>query len=358
MANRLGKTIIGTAAERPTSSNEFKGTIYVTTDTDKIYRNSGAAWVEVGGGTGSAHDLLDGSQNQDTLAGSVVDGDIIIGNGTPKWSRLARSVPGGAALLNVLGMVTGETRPSWKALFDATNPVSQNYGDSASPGTATVAAHRDHTHGMPASAGASFATPTVALGSAAAAGAASTVIRSDSTIAAFDATNPSTQAFADAAVVGTAAFAARRDHKHAMPSVPVRHGCDLSKAAVQSISDSTTTALQFDTETEDTDGYHDNSTQNTRVTIPSGLGGMYAIVAQVDWGSSSTGKRVLDVRVNGTTFINSSSITPSAADATPNHEVMALCPLVAGDYVEITSFQNSGGSRNATAKARFYLVSA
>jgi hypothetical protein len=64
----------------------------------------------------------------------------------------------------------------------------------------------------------SFATPAIVLGSAAAAGAASTVSRSDGTIAAFDATAPSTQAFGDAAAVGTAAFAARRDHKHAMPA--------------------------------------------------------------------------------------------------------------------------------------------
>jgi hypothetical protein len=69
---------------------------------------------------------------------------------------------------------------------------------------------------MASSAGASFATPTIALGSSAAAGAAGTVIRSDSTIAAFDATSPTTQAIGDSAVVGTAAFAARRDHKHAV----------------------------------------------------------------------------------------------------------------------------------------------
>lgn len=67
----------------------------------------------------------------------------------------------------------------------------------------------------------SYATPAVVLGSSAAAGAASTVIRSDSTIAAFDATAPTTQAFGDAAAVGTAAFAARRDHKHAMPANPL-----------------------------------------------------------------------------------------------------------------------------------------
>lgn len=36
----------------------------------------------------------------------------------------------------------------------------------------------------------------------------------------FDATSPSTQAFADSASVGTAMTAARRDHKHAMPAAP------------------------------------------------------------------------------------------------------------------------------------------
>lgn len=68
--------------------------------------------------------------------------------------------------------------------------------------------------------GASFATPAIVLGTAAAAGAASTVIRSDSTIAAFDATVPVTQAFSDSAATGSVAFAARRDHKHGMPASP------------------------------------------------------------------------------------------------------------------------------------------
>lgn len=63
-----------------------------------------------------------------------------------------------------------------------------------------------------------FAAPTVALGSSAVEGGAATVIRSDATIAAFDATNPATQAFGDSPVVGSVAFAARRDHKHGMPA--------------------------------------------------------------------------------------------------------------------------------------------
>jgi hypothetical protein len=69
--------------------------------------------------------------------------------------------------------------------------------------------------------GAGFASPSIALDSSAAAGAAGTVIRSDATIAAFDATAPTTQALGDSAAVGSIAFAARRDHKHAMPAAAV-----------------------------------------------------------------------------------------------------------------------------------------
>jgi len=90
------------------------------------------------------HNLLDGVVHSDTLLGAVLDGDMIIGNVTPKWSRVAITIPGAAALMNVWGIVTGELRGSWKALFDATNPA--DIGAAASPGTATIAAHRDHIH--------------------------------------------------------------------------------------------------------------------------------------------------------------------------------------------------------------------
>lgn len=62
--------------------------------------------------------------------------------------------------------------------------------------------------------GSSFATPAIVLGTAAAAGSASTVIRSDATIVAFDATAPTTSAIGDAAATGSQAKAARRDHVH------------------------------------------------------------------------------------------------------------------------------------------------
>ncbi len=83
-----------------------------------------------------------------------------------------------------------------------------------------------------------FATPAIVLGTTAAAGAATTVIRSDSTVVAFDATAPTTQAFGDSAATGSAAVAARRDHKHGIPASPLAHGDIL-------ISDTPSTPLVF-----------------------------------------------------------------------------------------------------------------
>lgn len=86
----------------------------------------------------------------------------------------------------------------------------------------------------------SFATPAIVLGTAAAAGAATTVIRSDSTIVAFDGTAPATQAIGDSAATGSAAVAARRDHKHAMPAfgTPVSVGSANAPGSAATVSHS------------------------------------------------------------------------------------------------------------------------
>lgn len=62
--------------------------------------------------------------------------------------------------------------------------------------------------------GPTFATNAFALGTAATAGSASTVVRSDATIAVFDTNTATTSAVGDAAATGSIAFAARRDHVH------------------------------------------------------------------------------------------------------------------------------------------------
>ena len=78
----------------------------------------------------------------------------------------------------------------------------------------------DHTQYLKESVVSGTGVPAVTLGTAGATGAATTVIATDATIVAFDGTVPTTQAFGDTAATGSAAVAARRDHKHAMPADP------------------------------------------------------------------------------------------------------------------------------------------
>ncbi len=92
----------------------------------------------------------------------------------------------------------------------AGTPSTQAFGDAAATGTGPAGAMTDHKHAMPANP-VTFATPGLTLGTANAAGVATSVIRSDATLLAFDATVP---AAVGTAAVGAATVAARRDHVH------------------------------------------------------------------------------------------------------------------------------------------------
>ena len=70
-----------------------------------------------------------------------------------------------AGMRNVLGIDNAETALTNKALFDAANPSTQAFSDTANPGTAMVAARRDHKHAMPASPGGGASVDDSAYGS-------------------------------------------------------------------------------------------------------------------------------------------------------------------------------------------------
>jgi hypothetical protein len=62
---------------------------------------------------------------------------------TTNHGLVVKAVAPAANLLNVVGIANGETAYTNKAIFDATNPEMNG---TAGPGTAVVAAHRDHVH--------------------------------------------------------------------------------------------------------------------------------------------------------------------------------------------------------------------
>lgn len=175
-----------------------------------------------------------------------------------------------------VGAATTAARRDHVHATGAGTPSTQAIGDAAATGTGPAAAMTDHKHAMP-----SFAAPGLTLGTANAAGSAATLIRSDATILAFDATTPaavgtgavgaatvaarrdhvhatgagtpSTQAFGDAAATGTGPAASMTDHKHAMPANPVSYaapgftlGTSNSAGVATTLVRSDATILAFD----------------------------------------------------------------------------------------------------------------
>ena len=113
-------------------------------------------------------------------------------------------------------------------------------------------------------------------------------------------------------------------------------------------------ALVMNAENFDTDSFHDNSTNNTRITIPSGKGGKYQINVQagIESGSSSPGSFRMFFRINGSgTFdsvsnsqINMSNNSNGAVNNNGNkYSLSGILNLTAGDYFE-TLFQSTNGS--------------
>lgn len=124
-------------------------------------------------------------------------------------------------------------------------------------------------------------------------------------------------------------------------------GCNIYLSSSQSIATATATAIQFNAETFDTDSFHDNVTNNTRVTIPSGKGGKYLFTAWANLETNATGYRNLELLKNSTTLTGSWSIgfTPNASGYAGICGAVVI-NLTAGDYMEVLYTQTSGSNKN------------
>ena len=130
--------------------------------------------------------------------------------------------------------------------------------------------------------------------------------------------------------------------KWAAPAASAFKGCLLIATSDQTISNSTTTVLNWQSETYDTDNFHDNSSNNSRVTIPTT--GYYLFYGYLRYTSNATGYRLINFLKNGSTqSIDAPNFTPGAGgDAICfNYQVMSL---TAGDYIEAMTVQTSGGN--------------
>jgi len=122
-------------------------------------------------------------------------------------------------------------------------------------------------------------------------------------------------------------------------------GCWLGKSANQSIANNTETAITWDQETYDTDGFHSTSTNTSRITIPAGFAGYYQLSGFIVMGGATAGSRTsCYVKKNGSTYLTNSEV-PSAANGSTCYLTQILY-LTAGDYIEVTFYQSTGSAKD------------
>lgn len=129
-------------------------------------------------------------------------------------------------------------------------------------------------------------------------------------------------------------------------------GAYVYRSTSQSIPNNTGTAISFDTETRDDNACYDSGNP-TRLVAP--VTGWYIIGTHVTFATAASGKRVVDVRLNGVTYAASQYADSDNEAADINVNVVYY--MTAAEYAEVTVYQNSGASLNATA-AKAWIVPA
>ena len=130
------------------------------------------------------------------------------------------------------------------------------------------------------------------------------------------------------------------------------------RTAVQSLAHNSYTALAFNAaDAWDTDSFHSTTSNNTRVTIPSGLGGKYHLIASVTFAAGADSTRLVQVRLNGATVIGLLQATNGAAVGAFGASVPIMYQLAAGDYIEVICYQYSTAALNITGSLSAHWVS-
>jgi len=123
-------------------------------------------------------------------------------------------------------------------------------------------------------------------------------------------------------------------------------GASINNESGITVASSTTTTMPFPTESFDTNTFHDNSTNNSRFTIPAGKAGYYEINYTVLYQGYSS-----DHNVRLAFFKNGSQIclykgASVAGVGEQNYNFTRTVNLAVSDYIELKVWQDSGISRD------------
>lgn len=146
------------------------------------------------------------------------------------------------------------------------------------------------------------------------------------------------------------------------PARPFMGVC-LAKQSNQSISNASATVLTFGvgSETFDTDSFHDESSNTSRITIPTGLTGLKAVfTANIAWAASNAGYRNLylykdGARVSTNGHFSTLNCEITTAGVVGTTYVSPPIVLTDAEYYELYVYQTSGGAINVLADSTFEM---
>jgi hypothetical protein len=126
------------------------------------------------------------------------------------------------------------------------------------------------------------------------------------------------------------------------------------KSGTQSLSANTNTTLTFDSEVADTDGWHDNVTNNSRLTVPSGVT-LVRIVANYATNGQS-GQAVFNCTKNGSGFAGGFARDCDLSTGIDLlNGVSAVLVVTTGDYFEVQALTNSASTVSADENTWFSI---
>lgn len=119
--------------------------------------------------------------------------------------------------------------------------------------------------------------------------------------------------------------------------------CVLVQTTQQTIPNTSTTPITWDTEQIDTDNMHSTTTNPTRITAQTA--GWYEVSAVVPTVTApSSGKLGVGLTLNGEMVLGSAAQTPFASQPIAVPIPGAVLYMGSGDYLELWAYQNSGSS--------------
>lgn len=131
----------------------------------------------------------------------------------------------------------------------------------------------------------------------------------------------------------------RLDSKPLDPAPTGFIGVSAYATGNQTVTAANETTVDLGGEYYDTDGFHDNVTNNSRVTIPAGLGGKYLVISHLALGANP-GNSYLQIRKNGSSGIAIEQHNEGSSNLNMHASIVA--DLAAGDYLEMRGYRTSG----------------